>query len=146
MPNKKHSVTVQANAKKVWDFVRSMNNWAPLVPSYIRHQILDQHVSTWEFKIDMGFIKKKVELEVTILQWEEPNKVTFSLLGLNEHFEGNGYFMVKGISSNNTRMIGYLEINSTGTFPTMTNNIMQPKLEELTEELTIAVCKKIESL
>ena len=146
MPSKKHSVTVHANAKKVCDFVSSMNNWAPLVPGYINHEIINQNVSTWEFKIDLGLIKKKVQLEVTILNWDEPSKVIFSLLGINEHFEGKGYFKVQRIDSSNSRMIGYLEMNSTGTFPSMTNNLIQPKLEEITEELTFNVCRKIESL
>lgn len=59
MPSKKHSIIVHANAKKVWDFVRSMNNWAPLVPGYVNHEIINDTVSTWEFKIDMGLFKKK---------------------------------------------------------------------------------------
>lgn len=59
MPSKKHSVIVKAPLEKVWDFVRSMDNWAPLVPGYIQHQIISDLVSTWEFKTDIGFIKKK---------------------------------------------------------------------------------------
>jgi carbon monoxide dehydrogenase subunit G len=146
MPSKKHSIIVHANSRKVWDFVRSMNNWAPLVPGYINHHIINEKVSTWEFKIDMGLFKKKIELEVTILEWKEPSKVTFSLVGINEHFEGNGYFTVEVKDANYTKMTGYLEINSTGTFPTITNNLMQPKLEEIAEELTVAVSKAIECL
>ncbi|WP_312095780.1 SRPBCC family protein [Niallia sp.] len=146
MPSKKHSIIVHANAKKVWDFVRSMNNWAPLVPGYISHHILNEKVSTWEFKIDMGLFKKKVEMEVTILEWKEPSKVTFNLVGINEHFEGNGYFLVEIQDGIETKMTGYLEINSTGTFPTLTNNLMEPKLEEMAEELTEAVRTAIENL
>ncbi|EOR22863.1 hypothetical protein A499_15771 [Niallia nealsonii AAU1] len=146
MPSKKHSIIVRANAKKVWDFVRSMNNWAPLVPGYINHHIINEKVSTWEFKIDMGLFKKKVEMKVTIIEWKEPSQVTFQLQGINDHFDGNGYFMVEEKDANHTRMTGFLEINSTGTFPTVTNNLMQPKLEEIAEELTIAVSKAIEGL
>ena len=146
MPSKKHSIIVHANAKKVWDFVRSMNNWAPLVPGYVNHKIINDTVSTWEFKIDMGLFKKKIEMKVTILEWKEPTKVTFDLEGINDHFKGNGYFMVEVKDANYTKMTGYLEINSTGTFPTITNNLMEPKLEEIAEELTIAVSKAIEDL
>lgn len=146
MPSKKHSIIVHAPVKKVWDFVRSINNWAPLVPGYVIHQVLSEKITTWEFKVDLGLFKKKIQLEVTILEWSEPSKVTFSLLGLNEHFEGNGYFLVVPKEAGKTRITGFLEINSTGTFPNVTNNIMQPKLEEMTEELTIAVSRAIESL
>lgn len=85
-------------------------------------------------------------MKVTILEWKEPTKVTFDLEGINDHFTGNGYFMVEVKDANYTKMTGYLEINSTGTFPTITNNLMEPKLEEIAEELTIAVSKAIEEL
>ncbi|KAB7671198.1 CoxG family protein [Bacillus sp. B1-b2] len=146
MPSKKHAVNVSANINTVWNFIRLMNNWAPLVPGYVSHEIINEKVSTWEFKLDYGFIKKRVELEVIFQGWEENSMLSFSLLGLNERFKGEGYFKVKKLNPNKTRMIGYLEIHSTGTFPSMTNSLIQPKLEELTEELTVAVCKEINSL
>lgn len=145
MPRKKHTISVRANNRKVWEFVRNMDNWAPLVPGYIRHEILNSTISTWEFKVDMGLIKKKIELEVTFLKWEEPTKVTFSLKGLNSHFEGEGYFIVEGLDHSTSRMIGFLDIHSTGTFPSLTDQLLEPKLEELIEELTIAVCHNIVS-
>ncbi len=32
----------------------------------------------WEFKSDLGLMKKKIKLEVNILEWIEPDKVTFN--------------------------------------------------------------------
>lgn len=146
MPQNKHSVTVKANLQKVWNFVRLMDNWAPLVPGYIHHQILSEKVSTWEFKTDFGLIKKNIQLRVDILTWEEPSKITFQLIGINEKFSGNGYFLAEKAGNTATKMTGFLKIESTGTFAAMMNSMLEPKLEELTEELTKNVCQKIESL
>lgn len=146
MPQNKHSVTVKANLQKVWNFVRLMDNWAPLVPGYIHHQILSEKVSTWEFKTDFGLIKKNIQLRVDILTWEEPSKITFQLTGINEKFSGNGYFLAEKAGNTATKMTGFLKIESTGTFAAMMNSMLEPKLEELTEELTKNVCQKIESL
>lgn len=41
-------------------------------------------------------------------------------------------------------MTGYLEINAFGTFAPMVNSVLEPKLDEITQELTIEVCKAIE--
>ncbi|GKU83060.1 CoxG family protein [Niallia sp. NCCP-28] len=146
MPQKKHSVIVKAKMPQVWDFVRSMDNWAPLVPGYIQHQILSDKVSTWEFKTDFGLIKKNIQLRVDILTWQEPSKITFQLTGINEKFTGNGYFLAEKAGSSATKMTGFLKIEATGTFAAMMNSMLEPKLEEITEELTKNVCQKIESL
>jgi len=146
MPQNKHSVTVKANLQKVWSFVRSMDNWAPLVPGYIHHQILSDKVSTWEFKTDFGLIKKNIHLRVDILTWEEPSKITFQLTGINEKFSGNGYFLAEKAGNTATKMTGFLKIESTGTFAAMMNSMLEPKLEVLTEELTKNVSEKIESV
>lgn len=145
MPSRKHSVIVKAPMEKVWDFVRSMDNWAPLVPGYIQHQLISEMVSTWEFKTDLGILKKKISLRVDILKWEEPSEVSFKLTGINEKFMGNGYFSAEQSGVNETKMTGYLEINAFGTFAPMVNSVLQPKLDEITQELTIEVCKAIEN-
>ncbi|MFT8322786.1 MAG: SRPBCC family protein [Bacillus sp. (in: firmicutes)] len=146
MPQKKHSIIVKADLQKVWNFVRSMNNWAPLVPGYIQHQILSELVSTWEFKTDFGLFSKKIQLRVDILKWEEPSKVTFKLTGINEKFTGSGYFLAMPVSKKETKMTGYLKMEALGTFASVVNSMLDNKLDEITEELTISVCKKIESL
>ncbi|PKG22948.1 CoxG family protein [Niallia nealsonii] len=146
MPQKKHNIIVKAKVPQVWNFVCSMDNWAPLVPGYIDHQILCDKVSTWEFKTDFGLIKKKIQLRVDILTWQEPSKITFQLTDINEKFIGNGYFLVEKAEESATKMTGFLKIEALGTFAAMMNSILEPKLEELTEEFTKNVCQKIESL
>jgi len=146
MPQKKHSVIVKASMVDVWNFVRSMDNWAPLVPGYIGHQIFSDLVSTWEFKTDFGLIKKNIQLRVDILTWQEPSKITFRLTGINEKFTGNGYFLAEKKGNAATKMTGFLKIEAAGTFAAMMNSMLEPKLEEITEELTKNVCQKIESL
>ena len=59
MPAGTHSVNIPLNINTIWEFVHDMNNWAPLVPGYIEHEILSEHESTWVFKGDLGFMKKK---------------------------------------------------------------------------------------
>lgn len=62
MPNGSHHIQLNLPIEKVWDFVRSINNWAPLVPGYINHELINEYESTWEFKGDLGFMKKTIKL------------------------------------------------------------------------------------
>ncbi|MEC2074859.1 SRPBCC family protein [Metabacillus fastidiosus] len=146
MPSYTYEVKVSAPIHSVWSFVNDINNWAPLVPGYIEHEILDDKASTWKFKADMGIIKKKVHLRVDITNWTEPSEVTFNLTGINEKFSGEGYFKARQLQNSQTTMTGCLSITAEGTMAKMVNSMLKTSLPEMTMELTEAVAKKIEEM
>ncbi|MFJ7737685.1 CoxG family protein [Lysinibacillus sp. NPDC097287] len=146
MPNGMHQVEVGVPINKVWDFVKDMDNWAPLIPGYIQHRKLTDRQSTWEFYSNVGFIKKKINLMVTIQQWIEPTRVTFNLAGLNEELSGGGYFLAEVIDKKRTRMTGFLEITAGGAMGPMVNKLLKSSLPQLTKETTIAIATKVEKL
>ncbi|KAB2336029.1 SRPBCC family protein [Cytobacillus depressus] len=144
MPVYSHEVEVHVPIHNVWEFVSHINNWAPLVPGYIDHQLLSDTESTWSFTTDFGFMKKKIELKVDITSWEEPNKVTFNLVGLNEKFTGHGYFLAEERGNEKVLMTGCLDITAGGMMAKIANSILTTSLPEITAELTEAVADKIE--
>ncbi|MBU8880452.1 SRPBCC family protein [Bacillus sp. FJAT-29790] len=144
MPSYSHQVEVNMPIRSVWEFVSRIDNWAPLVPGYLEHHIISEKESTWSFKTDIGIMKKKVQLKVDITSWQEPTKVTFDLIGMNEKFTGNGYFRAEVRNETNTNMTGFLDINAEGLMAKMANSILNTSLPEITAELTEAVAAKIE--
>jgi carbon monoxide dehydrogenase subunit G len=146
MPSELYKVEVKLPINSIWSFVSIMDNWAPLVPGYIEHEILSDNESTWKFKSDFGVIKKKVHLKVDITSWIEPTKVTFNLTGINEKITGLGYFEAQTIDANNTLMIGYLDITAEGTLAKMINTKLKKNLSEMTKELTESIVSKVEEL
>ena len=144
MPTETCTIEVNKPIQSVWSFVSDMNNWAPLVPGYIEHEIMNDRESTWKFKSDVGMFKKKVHLKVDITSWEKPSKVTFTLTGINEKFKGHGYFSAKSNNKENTTMTGALSITAEGAFGKMVNNILKTSLPEMTNEFTHAVANEIE--
>ncbi|WP_338785833.1 SRPBCC family protein [Metabacillus sp. FJAT-53654] len=143
MPSELYKVEVNMPIQSIWDFVSVMDNWAPLVPGYIEHEILNDSESIWKFKTDLGVIKKKVELKVDITDWIKPKKVIFNLTGINEKMTGKGYFEAQIIDTNNTLMTGYLEITPEGKMAKLINSKLKKNLNELTKELTEAIIAKI---
>jgi carbon monoxide dehydrogenase subunit G len=143
MPSELYKVEVNMPIQSIWDFVSVMDNWAPLVPGYIEHEILNDSESIWKFKTDLGVIKKKVELKVDITDWIKPKKVIFNLTGINEKMTGKGYFEAQIIDTNNTMMTGYLEITPEGKMAKLINSKLKKNLNELTKELTEAIIAKI---
>lgn len=143
MPSGMQQVVLDVPIERVWNFVKNMDHWAPLVPGYIRHEKLNNRQSTWEFYSDIGFMKKKVSLMVTIKEWQEPTRVTFDIKGLNENFTGKGYFQAESLGETKTRMIGYLDIMAEGIMGMMVNNILKTSIPEMTKELTDNIALKI---
>jgi len=146
MASKVYSMRVNAPIEGVWRFISDIDHWAPLVPGYIEHEIINEKESTWTFKSDIGIMKKKIQLKVDITNWIEPTTVTFNLAGINEKFKGSGSFEAKVIDKNQTLMTGSLNIEAQGALAKMVNSVLKTNVPEMTQELTEAVGIKIQDL
>jgi carbon monoxide dehydrogenase subunit G len=143
MPNGSHTIELPVAIDKIWNFVSDMNKWAPLVPGYIEHEILNDRQSTWSFKGDLGFMKKTVKLKIDITNWTEPSKVTFDLKGVSDNFVGNGYFEAESLGDSATKMTGYLDITAKGAMGPMINTILKSFVPKTAQELSEAIAGKI---
>lgn len=143
MPNGTHTVDVPLNINKIWDFVHDMNNWAPLVPGYITHEIINENESTWQFKGDLGFMKKTVKLKIDIREWNEPVSVIFDLKGTSDNFKGGGHFKATIIDDENTTMEGFLDITAGGAMGPMVNAILKNFVPKTAQELTDNIVAKL---
>jgi carbon monoxide dehydrogenase subunit G len=128
---------------KIWNFIQSMDNWAPLVPGYISHEIINEKESNWIFTGDLGLIRKKINMKVLITSLSAPNEVRFTLTGISEKLIGVGSFEAKDLGPKKTTMKGSLEINAKGPKGPMINTFLKSKLPQITKELTEAVANKI---
>src|SRR5699024_5186992 len=129
----------------IWNFIKDMNHWAPLVPGYISHQIRNDKQSTWKFKGDLGFIQKKIHLRVDITEWKEPSLITFNLTGLNEKFSGNGYFKAQEKTDSITNITGHLAITARGLKGALINGVLKSFVPNLTRELTANITEKLQA-
>lgn len=83
---------------------------------------------------------------VTIKEWIEPTKVTFTLKGSNDGLSGGGYFLAEAIDKHKTRMTVFLEITASGAMGPIVNKILKSNLPKITEEMTIAITTKLKEL
>lgn len=143
MPNGTHKVDVALTKEQIWAFVHDMNNWAPLVPGYITHEIINENESTWQFKGDLGFMKKTVKLKIDIKEWNEPESVIFDLKGMSDNFKGGGHFKAHEIDANNTTMEGFLDITAGGAMGPMVNTILKNFVPKTAQELTDNIVAKL---
>lgn len=90
MPEVEYTTVVNLPPEQVWDFVKDMNNWAPFLTGYQKHQILSDTDSIWTLKGDVGVLARTVELKAHITEWNGPERVSFTLAGINELVDGGG--------------------------------------------------------
>jgi len=90
MPEVTYRTTMSLPVTEVWDFVKDMNNWAPFLTGYQKHEILSDTDSIWTLKGDVGVLSRVVQLKAHVTEWSGPERVSFTLTGLNESVEGGG--------------------------------------------------------
>jgi carbon monoxide dehydrogenase subunit G len=146
MPSGIHQEDLDVPIDVIWDFVKDMDNWAPLVPNYINHEKITERQSTWEFKTDIGILKKKISLIIDITEWNEPTKISFTLTGKSDRYSGEGYFEAKAINVSKTKLTGYLEVNLNGKMASKLNAKLENDLPESVKEMAKAISLKLEEL
>lgn len=145
MATASHTTTVKVSQQEVWSFVSDMEKWAKLVPGYRNHEMISDTQSKWVFAGNVGVLKKSVEVQIDITDWEEPSKISFDLKGLTDKFTGSGYFTAKVIDAQTTEMTGFLEIKAGGIAAPVLNPIFSAILPKATSMLTERVANKIQS-
>lgn len=98
MPEVEYQTTMSVPPAKVWDFVKDMNNWAPFLTGYQKHEVLSEEDSIWTLKGDVGILSRQVQLKAHVTEWSGPEKVSFTLTGLNEQVDGDGTLLMTPIA------------------------------------------------
>ena len=93
MPEVEHTTTVAAALPQVWNFVEDMDNWAPFLTGYQRHEKINRDESIWVVKGELGGLTRSAEFKVQVTEWNEPSRVTFVMQGLQEPVTGSGEFL-----------------------------------------------------
>ena len=94
MPEVEYTTTAELPVAVIWDFVKEMDNWAEFVAGYESHEKHGDDDSTWILKGDVGVLARTVKFEVHVEEWAGPERVRFSLRGVNEPMEGSGTFLL----------------------------------------------------
>ena len=95
MPEAEYSTTARLPVQVIWDYVREMDNWAPFLRGYQSHEKHGDTESIWVLKGDVGMVTRTVKFRVHIDEWGEPERVRFTLTGVNESMQGGGEFRLE---------------------------------------------------
>ena len=140
MPEISYEATMEASRPVVWDFVRDINNWAPLTRGYQTHEILNERESVWTVKGDLGPISRITKFHVTITEWVDGERVAFTVKGLNEPISGQGSISIAdGARTSSTTIEGNATIEMGGTLGPVVNQLIVPFVAEGADELVTRI-------
>jgi hypothetical protein len=99
MPEVEYSTRMHLTPEEIWEFVKDMNNWAPMLTGYQKHEIQSETDSIWTLKGDVGVLSRMVQLKAHVTEWNGPAKVAFTLTGLNEQVDGGGELVMGAVAA-----------------------------------------------
>jgi len=99
MAEVQHKTTTSQPIEQIWEFVKEIDNWAPMVAGYVSHEKENADDSSWVLKGDLGSVTRTLKFKVHVSEWAGPDRVTFELVGINEQMEGNGVFQMSRLAA-----------------------------------------------
>jgi len=138
-----HLAESRAPQAAAWEFCKEMSNWGPLIPGYVKHEVLDDVRSLWSFQIDLGPFSKLVLMDVTITERVELERVKFEIKGRTESFYGDGQF---GARENGSGIQLFFDISVTPTGPMgrIVDALARPVLPKVTQGFASELVRSIE--
>ena len=138
MAQASHAVQIPVAQEKVWAFVSKIEKWATLVPAYKEHKQIDEQTSHWTFEGNFKGLSKKIELEIKIVEMNEPTNIKFQIKGLSDNFSGGGEFRAEA-KDGGTLMTGTVEIAAGG----LSGAVLTPAIKVLLPKITTRLTEKI---
>ena len=140
MPRVDYTATIEVPRTTVWEFVKDMNNWAPLAKGYQEHEVLNDRESLWVVKGDIGPISRVTKFHVTITEWLEGEGVGFALKGLNEAVNGEGAIRLNEINGgSSTEVRGEALLEFGGNLGPVINHLFVPWAKQGADELVTKI-------
>jgi len=140
-----HQVKLNLSIDQVFHFIRDMDNWAPLIPGYKEHTMINNQESIWKIHGDLGVIERTVSLQVTITEWSEPSNIHFEISALQGACQGEGYFHAKSLTDSKTEMTGFLRMKVVGMKGAIVNPVLKTLLPKAGRDFTEAVAYKMQN-
>lgn len=137
-----HTVEIPVDVQTVWDYVSNLEKWATSVPAYKEHEIINDKQSIWTFEGSMKGIKKTIQAQVDITEWNEPSNIKFEIKGLSDNFTGSGKFTAEEVDAKTT-MTCTVEVNAGGLSGAVLTPIIKWAVPKVASRFTESIARKI---
>lgn len=74
----------------IWPFIADLDHWAPMLKGYVAHEKQSQTRSIWTLTGELGPFSKTIQVQVTVTEWVDAQRVSFALEGIDENVQATG--------------------------------------------------------
>ncbi len=138
------SFVVHAPRELVWSYTSDMRNWAANMPGYQSFEQLSDTDSRWTLEVKLGPFRRIVKMVVQITDWEEPERVSFTLRSETDPVNGSGGFVASERAEHETSVELRLSIDSTGPMAGMMESMAKPVLARMQKAFAQSITEDIE--
>lgn len=133
-----YTTKVEIPLDVMWDFIKDFSNWAPMVKGYQSHEMIDDRESIWTIRGEFGPFSRLTKFHTSITEWNEKERVSFQLKGLNEPVTGYGTVqLVTGEASSGSQIFSEVGFNAGGALGPLINRLVRPWVRTVAEELVV---------
>lgn len=141
-----HTIAIETDIERVWNYVQDIRQWAMLFPGCKGCDVIDANNSKWIIKIGAGGLIKTVNVLVHIDEWAGPERVNFSYKLENEPVVGSGSYIASKKSSNETDVCLSVRVEGSGKMAPMWEAMCKPLLPQLAKAFSASLKKTIEAV
>ena len=144
MPDVQYTATIDVPRLDVWNFVKDIDNWAPLAKGYQSHESINNDESIWTVKGDIGPLSRITKFQINITEWLEGEGVTFVMKGLNEPISGHGSIRLTDTEGGGTVIQADAEIQMGGALGPVVNHLIVPWIGAGADELVTNIAQALQ--
>ncbi|MFT3931213.1 MAG: SRPBCC family protein [Spongiibacteraceae bacterium] len=141
-----HSIAINTNIDRAWNYVQDIRQWAMLFPGCKECDVIDENNSKWIIKVGAGGLVKTVNVLVHIEEWAGPERVNFSYKLENEPVIGSGSYIAAKKSANQTEISLKVRVEGSGPMAPMWEAMCRPLLPQLAKVFSEKLKSEIEAL
>ncbi len=142
MPEVDYSTVIAVPRERVWEFVRDVNNWAPLTRGYQSHQQLSDREYLWVVQAEVGPVSRITRLRVEVTEWIEGERVAFAVQGLDDPVQGQGVIELRDVPEG-TAIVGHASLEFGGILGPLLTRLAGPWAQEGADELVAKIAQAI---
>ncbi|MEW9856475.1 CoxG family protein [Novosphingobium sp. M1R2S20] len=115
----RQTVPVDAPIEAAWEYVKTIPNWASLMPGLQSCELLSEDDSRWVLKVGVGALVRTVKVDVHVDQWDGPERVFFTFKLQGDPVIGRGSYHAVSTSDTASEMTLALQVEGTGPMAPM---------------------------
>lgn len=145
MQKVRYATNVDLPIVEIWEFIKDMNNWAPMFKGYQGHETINEKESIWTLKGQFGVISRTTKFHNIVTDMVEQQRITGTYKGLNEPVHGFATVSLCNSDNGKTVIEGEVGFEISGVLGAMIGRFIAPWVRSAAEDLVTKMVNALQA-